>query len=423
MRRLMFVTQTHTIWGGMEWFVHHLAGRMTARGWQVYAGLARGARYSDPTAYAAAHPHLIPVEMDARDGTERARRNSVARAIRRVNPDVVIPIAVGASFDAIRGLKRGGFRGAFLAPLFSLFEEWIANVSEYADVVDLAIPNSRLLERYVERHFDGSRVRYIRQGVPRATEARSPRTRRLRAGIVCRLEESSKRVLDLAGVARLLTDIDVELHVFGDGPDRERLFAALGGRAVDHGFLPTAGLYREAYPQLDVLLFFSPTEGSPNAVYEAMQNGVVPVSSRFRGLQAEGILRDGENALLFDIGDIAAAAAHVRHLASDRARLDEMTVAAAESVHGYTDDDMYDAWIDVIESARPSSGPALPPRPIAPAGTLERAHIPPFLARPLRRMIGSGARLESGWEEWPGSQPVSHEVVQRIREELRELDR
>ena len=418
----MFLTQTHTVWGGMEWFVHHLAERLLARDWEVHAGLARGARYSDAAKYSAAHPHLRAIEMNGTGGTESVRRRAVLRAVERIEPDVVIPIGIGASLNAMRVLKGAGFRGSFVVPVLSLFEEWLANVSEYGDVIDLAVPNSRLLERYLTRHFDASRVRHIQQGVPRATYPRSPRNARLRAGIVSRLEESSKRVLDFADIARLLDGANVELHVFGDGPDRERLFEALGGRAIDHGFLPTEELYRKAYPHLDVLLFFSPTEGSPNSLYEAMQNGVVPVSSRFRGEQAERILRDGENALLFDVGDTARAAEQTRLLASDRARLDAMSTSAADSVQGYTDDDMYDAWIDAIESVRPASGPPLAPRPIVPAGRLDGARIPPFLSRPLRRMIGSGMQHRTGWEEWPGSQPVSPETVKRIREELKELD-
>lgn len=421
-RQLMFLTQTHTVWGGMEWFVHHLAERLKARGWGVYAGLVRGARYSDPAKYAAAHPHLLAIEMDAREGTEAARRNSVIRAVRRVEPDVVIPIGIGASLDAMRVLKNTGFRGTFVVPVLSLFEEFLANVAEYADVIDLAVPNSRLLERYLIRHFDSARVRYVRQGVPHALQPRAPRGAPLRIGIVSRLEESSKRVLDFAAVARLLDGTNLDLHVFGDGPDHGRLFEALEGRAIDHGFLPTEELYRKAYPILDVLLFFSPTEGSPNSLYEAMQNGVVPVSSRFRGARAEGILREGENALLFDVGDATAAAAHVRSLAADRARLDEMSAAAAETVHGYTDDDMYDGWIEIIENAQPVSHRPLAPRSIAAAGRLERARIPAFLSRRLRRIIGSGVRHRSGWEEWPGSQPATPEKVLRIREELTELD-
>jgi len=416
MRRLMFVTQTHTVWGGNEWWVHHLSQRMLGRGWEVYAGLARGARFSDSRLYAAAHPHLHAVEMDARVGTESARIGAVMRALRRVQPDVVIPIGIGATFEAMRR-----FDATLIAPVLSLHEGVLANVIDFRDVIDVAVPNSRLLERLLLRELDPGMVHYVRQGAPRATTVRSARTPRLRVAVVSRLEEISKRVLDLAHVAERIGD-DVELHVFGDGPDREALEKALRGRATMHGYMPTEQLYRQAYPNIDALLFFSPAEGSPNVIYEAMQNGVVPVSSRFMGSAAEGILRHGENALLFEIGDAETAAAHLTSLAGDRAWLKRLSDAARTTMTTYTDDDMYDAWIDVIESA-PRRSRGRRPSALPPSGRLERAGLPAPAADFLRRLFGVRFPHASGWDEWPGSQPASAETGVRIRKQLADIER
>jgi glycosyltransferase involved in cell wall biosynthesis len=412
----MFVTQTHTVWGGMEWWVHHLSRRMLDRGWEVYGGVSQGKRFSNASAYAAAHPHLRAVVMDASAGTESARIGAVVRALQRVKPDVVIPVGIGATFEAIRAVDA-----AFIVPVLSLHDGWLANVIEYQDVIDLAVPNSRLLEAVLMQDISGANVRYIRQGVPLATTPRSPRTVRLRAGIVSRLEESTKRVLDLARVADEVSD-EIELHVFGDGPDREQLERALHGRAVFHGYLPTDQLYRQAYPNLDVLLFFSPAEGSPNAVYEAMQNGVVPVSSRFMGSASEDILRDGGNALLFDVGDVDAAVLHLRALANDGRLLDRLSNAAASSAATFTDEDMYAAWISAIESTpRHGVRPAL--KRLPPAGRLERLGIPAAAADFVRKVAGAGYPHQSGWEEWPGSQPASADVVARVTPRLAEIEK
>ena len=415
MRRLMFVTQTHTVWGGMEWWVHHLAQRMLDRSWEVYAGLARGARFSDPEAYAAAHPHLRPVIMDARVGTESARVRAVVRALRQVRPDVVIPVGIGATFEAIRAVDS-----VFIVPVLSLHEGWLSNVIDSQDIIDLTVPNSRLLQTLLTR-LDVQRLRYIRQGTPRATTVRSPRMQRLRAGIVSRLEEVSKRVLDLVGVADRIGP-EIELHVFGDGPDRDALETQLRGRANFHGYMPTEQLYREAYPNLDVLLFFSPAEGSPNGVYEAMQNGLVPVSSRFAGWEFEEILRDGENALMFDVGDVDAAAQHIRSLAERRETLDRMSNTARRCIMSYTDEDMYDAWIEAIEST-PRGTPRGGLRRIARAGRLERAGVPAAAADAVRRLLGARFPHGSGWEEWPGSQPANHATTARVTRELAAIER
>jgi glycosyltransferase involved in cell wall biosynthesis len=410
----MFVTQTHTVWGGIEWWVHHLAQRMMDRGWEVYAGLAQGARFSDPGPYAAAHPLFRPVIMDGRAGTESARIAAVLGALRRVKPDVVIPVAIGATFEAIRS-----FNATFIVPVLSLHEGTLADVLEFDDVIDLAVPNSRLLERFLQNEIDPARVRYVRQGTPLATTARPPRTPRLRAAVVCRLEESTKRVLDLPRVADLIGD-DIELHVYGDGPDREELAKAMDNRAVMHGYMSTEQLYRLAYPNFDVLLHFSPAEGSPNVIYEAMQNGVVPVSSRFMGSAVEGILRDGENALLFDVGDAAAAARHLNTLAKDRGELERLSGAARRANASYTDDNMYDAWIDVIEST-PHRERALHPEMLPQSGRLDRA-LPPAAANVLRHIFGLGPRPATGWEEWPGSQQSSAAIATGVTEQLAAIE-
>lgn len=408
----MFVTQTHTLWGGSEWWIHHLTQRLLDRGWEVYAGLARGARYSNPGPYAAAHPHLVPVVLDARVGTESARIAAVLNALKLVKPDVVIPIGIGATFEAI-----GSFDATLIAPVLSAHEGVLANVLDFRDLIDMTVPNSRLLERLLLRELDPALVRYVRQGTPHATTPRSARTQRLRAGIVSRLDEVSKRVLDLPRVADLIEE-NVELHVFGDGPDREALTKALGGRATLHGYMPTEKLYREAYPNLDALLLFSSRgEGSPNVICEAMQNGVVPVSSRFVGFAAEGILCDGENALLFDAGDVAAAARHLATLASDRARLEELSSAARLANASYTDEDMYDAWVDVIEST-PRREHRLQSRAVPPSGRLERAGLPPVVADFMRHLLGRRFPHKSGWEEWPGTQPAREATAARVSQLL-----
>jgi glycosyltransferase involved in cell wall biosynthesis len=414
MRRLMFITQTHTVWGGMESWVHELAERMLARGWQVYGGLAKGARFSNPEAYSSAHPHLQPVVMDATVGTESSRVRAIERALRRVRPDVTIPVAIGSAFDAMTTIRT-----ATVVPVMSMHAGWIANVIANRDTIDVAVPISRILERLLERELGAEKVRYIRQGVPRASTPHSPRQRRLRAAIISRMEQSTKRVMDLARVADLATD-GIEFHVYGDGPDLPALRSALGDRATFHGYTTTPELYRDAYPNLDVLLLFSPAEGGPNTIFEAMHNGVVPVSSRYLGSAAEGILRDGENSLLFDVADTEKAAEHLRSLVSEPAWLDRLSASARRTVDSYTDAEMFDAWVDVIETATPHDprerkrgGPA--------TGRLERL-LPAPTADLVRRTLRLRYPHASGWEEWPGSQPVERETEQRIEQELRELD-
>ncbi len=107
--------------------------------------------------------------------------------------------------------------------------------------------------------------------------------------------------------------------VAGEGPERERLTALaaeLGVRLVLRGDLPWARIV-EAYVVADVFALLSEREPWAVVVNEAAACGLPLVLSDRVGA-AHDLLRDGENGVLVRAGDVAAAAAALRRLASDR---------------------------------------------------------------------------------------------------------
>jgi glycosyltransferase involved in cell wall biosynthesis len=96
-----------------------------------------------------------------------------------------------------------------------------------------------------------------------------------------------------------------ELHLVGDGPDKEflqELAFKLGLSPVIawHGWLPRAAL-RDVYQTCDCLVNPSTYEGMPNAVLEAMACGLPIVASNVPGNDA--LVLDGETGFLFEVGD------------------------------------------------------------------------------------------------------------------------
>jgi glycosyltransferase involved in cell wall biosynthesis len=416
MSSVLFLLQTHTPWGGMEWWAEEFGAWLQQRGWMVHAALAKGARYSDPKPYRKMHPTIPSVIMDASVGTESARVRAVVKAIEKTGPDIVIPVGIGASYAAVRQLKatRPGLR--FVVPVLSYFTGTLANVVDNADIVDAAVANARLLHRFLERHI-GTRAHYVLQGVKAPSRHDRSVSTKLRAGFVGRIEQSSKRVLDLSA---LPPDDDIELHVWGDGPDRAALQQALP-RAAFHGFASKERLYAAAYPSLDVLLLFSETEGSPNVVWEAMHHGVVPVVSRFLGIEAEGVLQSGVNSMIFDVGEVQSAAAHLRRLHEDRELLARLSAQARRDMAGWTDARMHEEWTSVLAGVlqrEPLAPPSLAIEKPA-AGRLDRLF--PSLSDRLRALTGRKFPHRSGWEEWPGSVPTSGERAAAIAAEIRQL--
>jgi len=152
-----------------------------------------------------------------------------------------------------------------------------------------------------------------------------------------------------------------------------------------------------------------------------MHHGVVPVVSRFLGIEAEGVLRSEINSMIFDIGDMQSAAAHLRRLQNDRALLARLSRQAQSDMADWTDTRMHEGWTAVLEQvlAREPLTPRARNVEQAPAGRLDRL-FPSFSDR-VRAITGRRFPHNSGWEEWPGSEPVTAERAASIAAEVRRL--
>lgn len=410
MTRVLFLTQSHNVWGGMEQWLHNFTKWLQDNtDWDVRVGLAWGARFNDPDRYAAAHPHMRVVRLDARAGTESARRRAIVRAIENVVPDLVVPIGLGAVFPAVAEAKRRGSNVRFVVPVRALVAQYFANIVESFPIVDGVVCVNRFFHRYFAERFpeETDRVHYVRHGARARDVKREEWRGPLRVGYVGRLEPIVKRVLDLLPFVEELERLGspVEIHVYGDGPSELELRQRLPN-VIFHGHRTQDDLYREGWPRLDVAMLFSATEGTPNAVCEAMQHGVVPVISRYQGQEEEAFVVHERNGFTFEIGDVVQAAAYVDRLARDRELLRALSATAVADVAGETAERMHRDWVTIFEKtlALPQKRGALVEEPLPRGGRLESL-LPAALADRLRVLTGRTFPHEDGWGEWPGSQP------------------
>lgn len=125
----------------------------------------------------------------------------------------------------------------------------------------------------------------------------------------------------------------IELHLFGDGPERAALEGLAGGLGVTdavrfHGWLADS---RRAYEMMDVLLLPSHTEGLPNVVLEAMAMNVAVAATDVGGVREllDGgrcgvILSQDESAWLRVIEPLLVSASRREELARQaRARVEK----------------------------------------------------------------------------------------------------
>lgn len=411
MPSLLFCSQSAYTGGGVEEWLWSLARGLGGRGWKVRVALAEGRRHHAPTRYLARYPYADVSRLRAPLGLQEERFLAVTRVLRKIKPDIVMPVQLADVLYAAAWLKRrrGPVAPRLAACLHGQFSDVLADLAVCGGDVDLAASVSRqglaALEARCRLHAPVAV--HIPAGVPAPGAPRVHAGDVLHLGYVGRLEQAEKRIRDLPLLVAALQDCRrVRFHVAGSGPEepflREALAApAAEGRVVFHGELAREELYRDLYPLLDGLVVFSAAEGGPRAAWEALAHGAVPVVSDFTGRREEGVLRADENCLVFPVGDIAAAAACARRLLNPEFR-DSLAAAARRLPPAYTEEESIDRWDRELRAMleRPARiGSAPLPRMVSPG----RLAVP-FSVRMsygLRRVFGRPPEPAGPGDEWP----------------------
>jgi glycosyltransferase involved in cell wall biosynthesis len=156
---------------------------------------------------------------------------------------------------------------------------------------------------------------------------------RLVIGAIGRLSEEKGFDLLIQAVDRLLlSGLDVELFIAGEGDQHDRLAAmirALGREDRIH----LAGFVSEPialYEALDVFALSSLREGLPNVVLEAMAMEVPVVATRVAGVPR--LIEHEENGLLVDVGDTDQLGSTIARLLADGALRDRLGEAGRRTV-------------------------------------------------------------------------------------------
>ena len=138
-----------------------------------------------------------------------------------------------------------------------------------------------------------------------------------------------KRVLDVVEVfARIAPQIPSRLLLIGDGPERSAAeFLALRHGIADRvEFLGKQENVNELLGLSDLMLMPSEMESFGLAALEAMACRVPAIATRVGGVPE--LIDDGENGLLYEVGDIDGMAAGALSLLTDPALLEAMSSAA-----------------------------------------------------------------------------------------------
>ena len=217
------------------------------------------------------------------------------------------------------------------------------------------------------RALVGARPIYV---IPNAAVPPAPPT----SGIPAPRATGARRVLGLGRLSRekgfdllirAFARVSVQhgdwtLYIAGDGEQRSTLEDLIGELGLRErvqlpGWSEQPGVLLQ---QADLFVLPSRYEGFPNALLEAMANGLPVISFACDSGPSE-ILRDGLDGLLVPPENIEALAAALNRLMSDATERERLGRCAVEVVTRFAETAFYERWEQVLAGAHP---PAKPPR-------------------------------------------------------------
>ena len=385
--------------GGGQTFLVHLAKLLVKRGHKFSVIAQRGPEMAIAAALkdVGAHVHLdlwtsshLPEEKAARLA-EWVNVHDVTVYIVSISPDagwLALPL-LDPTIATI-SIAHNDVR-AFYDP-----------VAHYAPLIDCAIGVSLETARQLEEAagLTSEQVRYIPYGIDSLSPADADQcvnvpSAPLRIGYIGRLVQGQKRVMDFVGVIREMKkrQVPFELHLVGEGPERAQLEQAIKENGFNEnvsfwGWLTPAEV-KERLANLDVFILLSDHEGLPVALLEAMGQALCPVVTSINSGNSQ-LVRDGENGLLFNVGDTNACAEHLARLAADRNLLRTLRRAAWKTAGEYSVERMVDSYEECFRSLAADSSSnarraAVPrPYPLLPAC---RSRYP-FWLRKVKSRLG-----------------------------------
>lgn len=436
--KVLFLSKSFPIHGGVERWLDDLCSGLGDYGVEPVLALAKGLRFHLPARYLEAHPDLADVptyEIDGMSGIEAGRRLSAEKIITAVEPAVVVPVLL---YDALAAAVARRLRGQSLRIVFPIHDNGISifrAIEEYQTHLDMVVSVNRLFldVLQIDLAWPRSRATHIRCAArPQQASRIIARDVTLRIGYSGRLTQQQKRVFDLVDLCQALARLEqpYRLSIAGTGAQQgeleERLSGEIACGQVEFlGQLNHEELYGSFYPNLDTLVIASDWESGPIVAWEAMMHGVVPVTSNYRGLRREGLLRHGWNSMVYPIGDMACAASKLKKLALDGGFLTKLAANAKQSAGNHlTVESMVSSWSEVFSRACeiPPRSPSPPPPGAAPWNRRATWGLPPLVAHRLRGFLGRGYHCSNSNAEWPrytlrrASSQARESFDQRVRE-------
>ena len=279
----------------------------------------------------------FPVEVIQESGLyDRSVIRNLSQLVQRLRPDIIQTHAVKSHFLARCAslpdeapwvaFHHGYTWPTWRARLYNQLDRWSLRTAR--KVLTVSLP---FREELIARGVSPDRIEIIHNAIPpdwgrRFREPGQAQTLRFKLGIgadrnviliVGRLSREKDHLTLLEAVSRLPSELYPHLIIVGEGPERPRIEQRVRSLNLTNSVTLT-GQQESAEPYYgiaQVAVLSSLSEGSPNALLEAMAAGVPVVATRVGGIPE--IAAHGETALLVEPGDIRDMSSSIERLLKD----------------------------------------------------------------------------------------------------------
>jgi glycosyltransferase involved in cell wall biosynthesis len=279
----------------------------------------------------------LPVEVIQEAGLyDRSVIRNLSQLVERLRPDIIQTHAVKSHFLSRCAslpskapwvaFHHGYTWPTWRARLYNQLDRWSLRTAR--KVLTVSLP---FREELIARGVNPDVIEIVHNAIPPdwGRRFRDPdQARELRAKlaisadrnvilIVGRLSREKDHLTLLDAVAGLPSEMHPHLIIVGEGPERPRIEERIRSLNLTHSVTLTGqqGSAEPYYGIAQVAVLSSLSEGSPNALLEAMAAGVPVVATRVGGIPE--IVSDGESALLIEPGDTTAMRGSLTKLLQD----------------------------------------------------------------------------------------------------------
>lgn len=356
---VLFIAPSAYPLGGVQTWLDYLLPGLESKGYRAVLALTSGLHHN-VIEYLASHA-LTDIELiSAPTGTTQGRVMALEQLILKVNPNITINVNIIDIYQAVNNLRQRGLSSTRLVTsIHGIQKDLFAGINSNSNIIDSVISTNRLTQKLINSTtgVQPGNSFYAPYGVEKTPFNHKKHSQNFTIAYAGRIEEQQKRINDLLQIFSLALDkIDnIKIIIAGSGEDTPELEKWLRREAkhatkIEYlGVINPSSMTREVYSKADALLLTSEWETGPIVAWEAMNNHVCLISSKYVGSVEEGSLIDGENCLLFDIGDVHEAVNKIQLVQNKQLRT-KLTGNAKRLIETkYSHEKSIEAWATCLE--------------------------------------------------------------------------